>query len=1304
MSSPLTRWTRSLPRWALIAVPVCFLLLLGIHLWSVALRSSREQEWDHVSVEADRNALERAAQLFDAAQSGMQTAGASIASNELVVKALAGGMSSRIPLFTFLEHEHERTGLDFEVYNRDRELIAWHGDAGKTSREALTVARTSHSASVIDRTPMSSRLVVGSALFDGSGLTGWVVVSRLVSIDVPLQSALLRQQTLSDDIDRGVNAAVRFAFGGPTQGGGDGRATSAPLLDLEGKVFGSISVERLSRAEVIAPMMRRFQIAERLVLLLILGIMARLVLALPAVRRSRIVGLVISIALLWTARYLLVWFELPVSLADGGLFQPGAYASPFGGGLARSPGDLLLTALALVGSCLLCVRAVLPAIRVSRGLQWHPAVRLVSAALATAVVFWALRGFAAGVRSGVFDSSLSYLDVRSVLPGVDQGVMVTAFLLIGLSLLMVSVVASRWVIGLLTPAGSPESAGLMRTIALSLFAAVIFSRFTGSPLLSLPYQLTYALALPMLARWVFVRDDPGFRHAIVLLAISGLLTYPLLDQFGQEKDRLHVEVLAIEQLQPVDGWLHHVVDEGLDGLDTDENRARLSEGFGADVSGIAFRRWATSLACSQGYDALFVVDDPMGNEASRFAIGSSVGIMSEVLQEIAHTGRDTVIVRDVGRGVNAVKVYAGSRSLRAPDGLLLGVGRVVIAAGRQSFFRGETPGLLRGDSGPRTDSFYRQIFFSEYLDGALLTSTNPAIPVNHQLADPVAAELMDSTRASLWFDEVVAEGSYETFYVPRPGNRTDVVAVTMRSLDASWSVVGLMKTGVVVLVLSFIMLTARRIMMVRRRGMPRRTFRVRLLTAMLVTALIPLTFVVVSVEIADRERAAEAVRRLLEGEMQKVLYAITEHPQPGVTILNLPPGPAAVEDLASDIETDFNVYTDRDLRASSRQILYDAGFLDGRLDGSVYARIVLGGERFVMQDEYLGSVKYTAGYRPILDARGDIIGVVSVPTLFQPQEDEQQAARRMAFVFGAYVSILIAVVLLAALFSGRIAAPLQRLTAATRRVASGDLDVVLPAGRMEGEIGELTTAFDQMVRDLRTMRGEQARIERELAWKEMAQQIAHEIKNPLTPMRLSIQHLRRIWNDRVADVGPVLESVTATVLEQIDALSRIASEFSHFARMPRRNLVELDVASVVNEAVQLFAQEERIIFEVQRENELPRITADQEELRRAFINVIRNAIQATDGPGRIAITLQRTGKHVEVRFTDFGRGIPEAIRERVFEPRFSTKTDGMGLGLAIVKKSIDDMGGNVTLKSVEGEGTVVTFRLPVPAGDGGPDA
>jgi two-component system nitrogen regulation sensor histidine kinase NtrY len=211
----------------------------------------------------------------------------------------------------------------------------------------------------------------------------------------------------------------------------------------------------------------------------------------------------------------------------------------------------------------------------------------------------------------------------------------------------------------------------------------------------------------------------------------------------------------------------------------------------------------------------------------------------------------------------------------------------------------------------------------------------------------------------------------------------------------------------------------------------------------------------------------------------------------------------------------------------------------------------------------------------------------------------------------------------------------------------------------------------------------------------MAKQVAHEIKNPLTPMKLSVQHLRQAFHDRAANLDEILDTVTKTIVEQIETLSRIASEFSHFGRMPRRKLEECDLQDVLRESIQLFEQDRNVVFSCHFAPSLPPIFADREELRRAFINLIRNGIQAMDGKGRIDIHTEHEEGEVRITIRDEGKGIPEEVQDKLFQPNFSTKTDGMGLGLAIVKKTVDDLGGTVVLVPAEGKGTAARISLPL---------
>jgi nitrogen fixation/metabolism regulation signal transduction histidine kinase len=233
-----------------------------------------------------------------------------------------------------------------------------------------------------------------------------------------------------------------------------------------------------------------------------------------------------------------------------------------------------------------------------------------------------------------------------------------------------------------------------------------------------------------------------------------------------------------------------------------------------------------------------------------------------------------------------------------------------------------------------------------------------------------------------------------------------------------------------------------------------------------------------------------------------------------------------------------------------------------------------------------------------------------------------------------------------------------------------------------------------MAHELQQSREQLSKAERELAWKEMAKQVAHEIKNPLTPIKLSIQHLRQAYTDKVDNFGDILQRVTKTIIEQIEVLSRIASEFSHFARMPRRRLEECNINEMLDESVTLFQDEKRIAFIRKYADTMPLVITDREELRRAFVNILRNAVQAIPQKGTITVVTVVEKGNIVIDIHDTGVGIPDEIRDKLFEPSFSTKTDGMGLGLALVKKTIEDLQGTITVISQPGKGTQVTIAIP----------
>ena len=224
-----------------------------------------------------------------------------------------------------------------------------------------------------------------------------------------------------------------------------------------------------------------------------------------------------------------------------------------------------------------------------------------------------------------------------------------------------------------------------------------------------------------------------------------------------------------------------------------------------------------------------------------------------------------------------------------------------------------------------------------------------------------------------------------------------------------------------------------------------------------------------------------------------------------------------------------------------------------------------------------------------------------------------------------------------------------------------------------------------------------AQSERESAWREMARQVAHEIKNPLTPMKLNIQYLQQAMNSGASNIKELTNKVSESIIEQIDNLSYIASEFSNFAKMPEARPEELEVTELLNKAVELYLNDQRIKVTICETPEKLYLFSDRSQLLRVFTNLLENAQQAIpdEKPGSIEVSLKEAEGDVIVAIKDNGDGINEEIAKKIFQPYFTTKSSGTGLGLAMTRKIIEFWKGTIWFETEEGKGTTFYIRLPL---------
>jgi signal transduction histidine kinase len=362
------------------------------------------------------------------------------------------------------------------------------------------------------------------------------------------------------------------------------------------------------------------------------------------------------------------------------------------------------------------------------------------------------------------------------------------------------------------------------------------------------------------------------------------------------------------------------------------------------------------------------------------------------------------------------------------------------------------------------------------------------------------------------------------------------------------------------------------------------------------------------------------------------------------------------------------------------------------------AKLARHGETSSWRYEYPPGREKISGLAVTLDAQhegfGWYVGIgIDGEEIFRPVNELRNvllvatSCASLAIIFAAYA------------LSHRITEPLRTLSAATDEISQGNLAARVQV-RAKDEIGALATSFNRMAEDLAASREKLIKAQKDVAWREMAAQVAHEIKNPLTPMKLAAQHLIQTYKDGSPQFPDVLQRSTATIIEQIDSLQRIATEFGEFARLPKRDLKPIDVNEVLRDSLSLYAIDatSRLNVEADLAPDLPRARADWDALRRVFINLVNNALQAMPDGGTLRIASRGAtlggAPAVEAVVADTGTGMSHDVQSRLFEPYFSTKSRGSGLGLAICKSAVDEMHGEIVVRSQAGVGTEVVVRLP----------
>jgi len=1022
------------------------------------------------------------------------------------------------------------------------------------------------------------------------------------------------------------------------------------------------------------------------------------------------------------------WLAVRLAGFDGPPLASQQIAGPLWLALA-SPADFLFTMLAIAG---------LVALAASSVEQWRQSrrmgVRVVPERGAIDVMaFLAAQAAGGAIVGGMLVAYEAFLRTRLVLapfdilhfslhpfePGrlaVVTGLVVLHAALLASAVLLFRIAASPWVV-------AASHRGLRMWIAV-LWAAPAVGVFIATtrdwdrpPVLAMALVVAVAIAVA----WRLRRYRAVLSHAsqaarlvafFVALAVPSLVFYPsLVDAAGRARRQL-VETRYAPEVINQRRNLQSQLTEALAQVDAIPDLANLVRAGEPNVDGppstdLAFEVWTRTVLSDQRVTSSVDLHDEAGSLVSRFALklpqpaGPQIyqeqTCQWELFEEVSPFFAEERRLLHAGRGICDAE----------PDGQRRVVGSIVIHVildySNLSFISAQSPyvallqprGRVELDTEPREAVEFTVYGWSRR---PLYMSGRDAWP----LTEPVFQRVFAS-REPFWTFVEGGDDRYEVYFLNDRGaiyalgyRRAGAFAHSIRMAElvalAAAAYVLLLGCGVVYGLIAARTPTSGRALLREVRA----SFYRKLFIAFVAAAVVPvlaLAFVTSAYIAALMQDDLEMEATRTAASASRVVEDVGTLEATDGTTLTIVDDSLLVW-LSRVIAQDVNIFDGSGLLASSERNLFASGLLPTRTQGDVYRAIILDGRPSYVAQETVGTYPYLVAAAPVRVQNRNAI--LTVPLTLRQQEIETQIDELYRRVLLAALVFIMLGAAIGYSMAERIADPVNRLMKATGRLAKGDLDARVLATSSD-EFRRLVEAFNRMAADLQRQRVELERTNRLAAWADMARQVAHDIKNPLTPIQLNAEHLRRVHADRGQPLGPVLEECVSHILMQVRLLRQIAAEFSSFASAPTVKRASTSLHDLIAEVVDPYRTglAGRVAIELDVPNTLPRLMIDKTLLARALTNIIENALHAMPGGGTLQFSASTVNEgHVGLTIRDTGVGMDRASVERIFEPYFSTRATGTGLGLTIAKRNVEANGGTIRVESERGVGTTVTITLP----------
>lgn len=982
--------------------------------------------------------------------------------------------------------------------------------------------------------------------------------------------------------------------------------------------------------------------------------------------KSRIIKFILLTGFLIITRYALFYTGAALIFIKGSVTEASYFASTFGEGIVKSPLEFFITNLFFIPLVVIGWKYFYDYKNSNKKLFDNRKLEFILAFVLLFLSFPLLRALASAIKSVIYDSKIRYFDEISLVPSIEIFIMLVNILLTAFTIISFIIFFLKIIEYLVKPIFRINKKYFLIFCFVYVFAGLTYFHFQNEPLLNFTWVLISLLIIILTYFYLKYKIDK-IKYALIIISISAsLLSINYLIYFNSQYEHSLLKTVAIDINRPNDILIELMLSETLQNISRDEEVVKI---FGRNYSNadrLAFLMWTKSnFPKERLQSAVYIFNDERKiigsfgtlNDINNIFPNELLGKFSEEIIV------DNYLIQNENYKSGIIPIYQRGR--------IVGYIGAMVLMEKIPGFNTKIPDFLLPDRSTGIYSYLpSEIIIYKIVDKEISDFYGNVYPTRNKLLEIVNNKF--NADNEVWFSIQLDNENYLAYSNIINADGKEVInTIALKERHLAWNLFNFFKVFFVHFIFILCLLILFFLSDYKQIKQLKFSFRNQLLIAFLLISIIP----VLTLAAYNRKVASDKSYLFIKNELKERCDYLINH----MNVQRSKNKDRNINQIfinaGKELGISFAVYENENLIYHSKEVYYSAGLFTPLLNPEVYNKLFYDGNIQIFLQEKLNGFLYDSYYKSIqFDGK---TYVVAFNDIFNKLQVSFTTIDIDVFLFGVYSFAVLIIIIISSLIANKISAPIRRLTKATESIAHGDFNITIE-NKEKGEVHDLINGFNQMTKELERNQKEIAELERESAWKEMAKQVAHEIKNPLTPMKLAMQQLIQSFNDKSPKFDEYFTKISNTILNQIETLNSIASEFSRFARMPNFNIEKFDIIPVIQDVINLFIEEKKKInlsFEISSIF----IEADISQFRRMFINLIRNSIQANASEVNIKVFV--VNNLIEIEIIDNGIGVQQDKVNKIFDLNFTTKEKGMGLGLKLSKRFLESIDGKIELKS-----------------------